>query len=151
MNISVQPCYIQCTFLSVTLKMYFLACPGAVSLEISRDGNLCFPVCSPVSTSGLTLIKLYLHKPEITNTLTIRLHKPRDSTTIGLSQILVMGHAAFNDHMIMNASRMFLPTEDYVSRTRYFLINVIFFMLSASWCHLQLFKVQKVSYSLLLQ
>ena len=94
------------------------ACPAAVSVEASRDGSMMIPVCAPKLTSGLTLIKLQLLKSEVVTAVTIRLHKPRDSTTIGLSQIMLLGCTAFGDTGSLRLSNVFLPTEDYVSRTR---------------------------------
>lgn len=50
--------------------------------------------------------------------VTIRLHKARDSMTIGLSQILLMGYSAFGE-VGYKTNNLFLPTEDFVSRSRY--------------------------------
>ncbi len=78
------------------------------------------PVFAPVYTMGLTCIKVQLLKAEVVTAVTIRLHKPRDSTTIGLSQIILNGYTAFGE---TGASRQgsYLyaqPVEDYVSKTR---------------------------------
>ena len=70
-----------------------------------------------MSTSSLVFIKLQLQKPEVVTTVTIRLHKARDSMTIGLSQILLMGYSAFGD-VVSKTSNLFLPTEDFVSKSR---------------------------------
>ncbi|XP_067680641.1 baculoviral IAP repeat-containing protein 6-like isoform X2 [Haliotis asinina] len=72
-------------------------CPSFVSLEISHDGMTVTPMCPPLMTSSLAVIKLQLQKLEVTSSITIRLHKARDSMTIGLSQILLMGYSAFRD------------------------------------------------------
>ncbi len=90
-----------------------------MTVEVSRDGTTMFPICSPMQTSGLTLIKLQLLKSEVVMSVTIRLHKPRDSTTIGLSQVMLLGNTAFGDSGNIRSNNMFVPTEDYVSRTRY--------------------------------
>jgi len=104
--------------------MLYLACPAAVTVEGSRDRSQAsmVPLCAPVSTSGLTTIKIQLLRHEIVSVVTIRLHKPRDSQTIGLSQIMLMGYMAFGDLTGAAASRIaniFTPMEDYVSRTGY--------------------------------
>lgn len=52
---------------------------------------------APLPTSGLTGIKLQLTSPEVVTAVTVRLHKPRDSNTLGLSQVLVLGTLAFTD------------------------------------------------------
>ncbi|XP_013417535.1 baculoviral IAP repeat-containing protein 6 [Lingula anatina] len=91
-------------------------CPAAVSVEVSRDVMQSVPISPPVVTSGLTFIKIQLLKPEVATAVTIRLHKPKDSTTVGLSQILLMGYTAFGDSSYRNPN-VFAPSEDFVSRT----------------------------------
>ncbi|KAL4237916.1 Baculoviral IAP repeat-containing protein 6 [Mactra antiquata] len=91
-------------------------CPAYVSLEASQDGVTTFPLCAPMNTSSLVFIKLQLQKSEVVTSVTIRLHRARDSMTIGLSQILLMGYSAFGDSGY-KSSNIFLPTEDFVSRT----------------------------------
>jgi baculoviral IAP repeat-containing protein 6 len=103
--------------------LYFSACPSAIAVEGSRDGGAAgmVPLCTPVSTSGLTTIKIQLLRDEIVTAVMIRLHKPRDSQTIGLSQIMLMGYMAFSDMSSSPSSRIanvLTPMEDYVSRTR---------------------------------
>ncbi|XP_064622207.1 baculoviral IAP repeat-containing protein 6-like isoform X2 [Lineus longissimus] len=90
-------------------------CPSVVSLEISRDGVSSIPVCPPVTTTGLMIIKLSLHKAEVANSVTLRLHKPRDSNTMGLSQILVMGYTAFGEGGSKGA--LASSPEEQVTRT----------------------------------
>ena len=102
----------------MTLLNCNVACPAAVILEASRDGNNMIPLCPPTSTSGLTNIKIQLLKEEVVSAVTVRLHKPRDSQTIGLSQIMLMGFMAFGDTGTVRVSSMFAPVEDYVARTR---------------------------------
>ncbi|XP_077994932.1 dual E2 ubiquitin-conjugating enzyme/E3 ubiquitin-protein ligase BIRC6-like isoform X2 [Glandiceps talaboti] len=92
-------------------------CPASVSIEISRDGSTMIPVSSPISTSGLTFIKLQLYKPEVTTSVCLRLHKPRDSSTVGLSQIMLLGLTAFGSTASSNIVNPFLPTEDNVSKS----------------------------------
>ncbi|OWF45700.1 baculoviral IAP repeat-containing protein 6-like isoform X2 [Mizuhopecten yessoensis] len=91
-------------------------CPAFVSLEISHDGVTSTPLCQPLMTSSLAFIKLQLQRPEVATCVTIRLHKARDSMTIGLSQIQLVGYSAFGD--TGNAPQnIFMPTEDFVSRS----------------------------------
>ncbi|XP_069118544.1 baculoviral IAP repeat-containing protein 6-like isoform X2 [Argopecten irradians] len=91
-------------------------CPAFVSLEISHDGVTTTPLCQPLMTSSLAFIKLQLQRPEVATSVTIRLHKARDSMTIGLSQIQLVGYSAFGD--TGNAPQnIFMPTEDFVSRS----------------------------------
>ncbi|XP_052766452.1 baculoviral IAP repeat-containing protein 6-like isoform X2 [Mya arenaria] len=91
-------------------------CPAYVSLEASQDGVTTFPLCAPVNTSSLVFIKLQLQRPEVVKSVTIRLHRARDSMTIGLSQILLMGYSAFGE-VGYKTNNLFLPTEDFVSRS----------------------------------
>lgn len=77
---------------------FFAACPSAVALEISREGNTTLtPVCPPMPTAGLTFIRLTLSQPEVATAVLVRLYKPRDSTNIGLSQIRLLGTTAFGE------------------------------------------------------
>ena len=89
-----------------------------MTLEISRDGLTQIPVTSPLITSGLNSIKIVLQKAEVVTMVTIRLHKPRDSTTIGLSQIKLLGSSAFGE---MNKNNgMGSVKDEYIAKTRYF-------------------------------
>ena len=113
-----------CDTVFLACDTVFLACPAAVTVEGSRDRSQAsmVPLCAPVSTGGLTTIKIHLLRHEIVSVVTIRLHKPRDSQTIGLSQIMLMGYMAFGDLTGAVPSRIaniFTPMEDYVSRTGY--------------------------------
>ena len=111
-------CLVREIFGTLVIHVVLLvACPAAVCVEVSRDGSTSFPVCAPVHTSGLTLIKVQLLKAEVASSVTIRLHKPRDSTTIGLSQILLLGMTVFSSSGSRNSS--ITGQEDYVPKTRY--------------------------------
>ena len=48
-------------YLYVTLS----ACPSHVSLDVSNDTQVLVPVCEPILTSGMTVIKLKLQDPQI--------------------------------------------------------------------------------------
>ena len=62
-------------------------------------------------------------KPEVVSAVTIRLHKPPDSTTIGLSQILLNGHTAFGSesgrNSIPSSSSSSGADDALLARTRY--------------------------------
>lgn len=74
------------------------SCPSAVAIEISRD-TMCYsiPITQPIPTVGLTCIRLKFSQPEIATHLTIRLYRPKDSSSIGLSQISILGTTIFCD------------------------------------------------------
>ncbi|GAB1609836.1 baculoviral IAP repeat-containing protein 6-like isoform X2 [Argonauta hians] len=91
-------------------------CPSYVSLEISHDGITVTPMSAPLMTCSLGFIRLQLIRPEVVTLVTIRLHRARDSMTIGLSQILLMGHSAFSETNQKPAS-ILAPTDDVVSKT----------------------------------
>lgn len=75
------------------------SCPSAVAIEITRDNNLGhIPVTQPVSTVGMTCIRLRLSQPEIALSVVIRLYRPKDSSSIDLTQILLMGTTFFIDN-----------------------------------------------------
>lgn len=73
------------------------ASPSAVALEINRDNSIQpIPISQPMSTIGLTCIKLKLPHPEIANSIVIRLYRPKDTNSIGLNQISVLGTTVFS-------------------------------------------------------
>lgn len=81
-------------------------CPSAVAVEIIRDINLGpIPLCHPMSTVGMTSIRLKFSQPEIATSVVLRLYKPRDSSSIGLSQISVLGTTTFSDVSVQPANK----------------------------------------------
>ncbi|XP_067616443.1 baculoviral IAP repeat-containing protein 6 isoform X2 [Eurosta solidaginis] len=83
------------------------SCPFAVALEVSRDYGLGpIPLGPPLTTSGMTCIRLKLAKPEIATSVVLRLYRPKDSSSIGLSQIAILGNTifAFNSNALNNSS-----------------------------------------------
>uniref|UniRef100_A0A3B3YZP8 UBC core domain-containing protein n=1 Tax=Poecilia mexicana TaxID=48701 RepID=A0A3B3YZP8_9TELE len=94
-----------------------LACPSSVSVEISADGVNMLPLSTPVLTSGLTYIKIQLVKAEVASAVCLRLHRPRDASTLGLSQIKLLGLTAFGNTSSATVNNPFLPSEDQVSKT----------------------------------
>ena len=101
------------------LLPYQPACPSSVSVEISADGVNMLPLSMPVITSGLTYIKIQLVKAEVASAVCLRLHRPRDASTLGLSQIKLLGLTAFGNTSSATVNNPFLPSEDQVSKTRY--------------------------------
>lgn len=104
---------------SLSLSLSFPACPSSVSVEISADGVNMLPLSTPVITSGLTYIKFQLVKAEVASAVCLRLHRPRDASTLGLSQIKLLGLTAFGNTSSATVNNPFLPSEDQVSKTRY--------------------------------
>lgn len=50
--------------------------PSAVAMEINRDASIApFPISQPMSTDGLTKIRLKLPQPEIVTSIVLRLYK----------------------------------------------------------------------------
>ncbi|KAL9863882.1 dual E2 ubiquitin-conjugating enzyme/E3 ubiquitin-protein ligase BIRC6 isoform 5-T5 [Geothlypis trichas] len=92
-------------------------CPSSVSVEISADGVNMLPLSTPVITSGLTYIKIQLVKAEVASAVCLRLHRPRDASTLGLSQIKLLGLTAFGNTSSATVNNPFLPSEDQVSKT----------------------------------
>lgn len=80
------------------------SCPFAVAVELTRDSGLPpMPMSQPMSTVGLTCIKLTFAEAEIATSMVLRLYRPRDSSTIGLTQISIYGTTTFGDVNKMNA------------------------------------------------
>ncbi|XP_059157271.1 baculoviral IAP repeat-containing protein 6-like isoform X2 [Physella acuta] len=73
-------------------------CPSHVSLELSHDGNIVTPASPPIQTSSLALIRLQLQKPEVVTSVTLLLHRPWDSMTLGLQKISLWGQTAFAEN-----------------------------------------------------
>ncbi|XP_063007907.1 baculoviral IAP repeat-containing protein 6 isoform X4 [Melospiza melodia melodia] len=92
-------------------------CPSSVSVEISADGVNMLPLSTPVITSGLTYIKIQLVRAEVASAVCLRLHRPRDASTLGLSQIKLLGLTAFGNTSSATVNNPFLPSEDQVSKT----------------------------------
>ncbi|GCB61656.1 dual E2 ubiquitin-conjugating enzyme/E3 ubiquitin-protein ligase BIRC6 isoform X1 [Scyliorhinus torazame] len=92
-------------------------CPSSVSVEISADGVNMLPLSTPIITSGLTYIKIQLVKAEVASAVCLRLHRPRDASTLGLSQIKLLGLTAFGSTSSATVNNPFLPSEDQVSKT----------------------------------
>ncbi|XP_023819026.1 baculoviral IAP repeat-containing protein 6 isoform X2 [Oryzias latipes] len=92
-------------------------CPSSVSVEISADAVNMLPLSTPVITSGLTYIKIQLVKAEVASAVCLRLHRPRDASTLGLSQIKLLGLTAFGNTSSATVNNPFLPSEDQVSKT----------------------------------
>ncbi|KAK1333168.1 hypothetical protein QTO34_006705 [Cnephaeus nilssonii] len=92
-------------------------CPSSVSVEVSADGINMLPLSTPVVTSGLTYIKIQLVKAEVASAVCLRLHRPRDASTLGLSQIKLLGLTAFGTTSSATVNNPFLPSEDQVSKT----------------------------------
>ncbi|KAL0964404.1 hypothetical protein UPYG_G00323370 [Umbra pygmaea] len=92
-------------------------CPSSVSVEISADGVNMLPLSTPILTSGLTYIKIQLVKAEVASAVCLRLHRPRDASTLGLSQIKLLGLTAFGNTSSATVNNPFLPSEDQVSKT----------------------------------
>ncbi|XP_024864880.1 baculoviral IAP repeat-containing protein 6 isoform X2 [Kryptolebias marmoratus] len=92
-------------------------CPSSVSVEISADGVNMLPLSTPVITSGLTYIKIQLVKAEVASAVCLRLHRPRDASSLGLSQIKLLGLTAFGNTSSATVNNPFLPSEDQVSKT----------------------------------
>ncbi|KAK3718781.1 hypothetical protein QZH41_014030 [Actinostola sp. cb2023] len=70
-------------------------CPSYVALDYSVDGTVMIPASKPVMTSGLSVIKLQFEQPQIAQRVCIRCRRPRDSESLGLSQIKVWGTSLY--------------------------------------------------------
>lgn len=73
------------------------ACPSAVSVEVGVEGGYLMPVSGPLSTAGLSRVRLVLPRPVVASIVVVRLHRPRDSSTLGLSQLKLLGTTTFRE------------------------------------------------------
>lgn len=55
------------------------------------------PVSGPLSTAGLSRVRLVLPRPVVASIVVVRLHRPRDSSTLGLSQLKLLGTTTFRE------------------------------------------------------
>uniref|UniRef100_T1IPT5 Dual E2 ubiquitin-conjugating enzyme/E3 ubiquitin-protein ligase BIRC6 n=1 Tax=Strigamia maritima TaxID=126957 RepID=T1IPT5_STRMM len=112
------PCAVLLKEIQIQPHLTSLAtCPSSVSVEVCRDNATGpTPLCSPQPTNGLTFIRLQLTQPEIVMSVTLRLHKPRDSSNIGLSQVLLLGSTTFGE-AIAKSRAATMPSEDNVTRS----------------------------------
>ncbi|KAI5705732.1 hypothetical protein M8J75_001299 [Diaphorina citri] len=73
-------------------------CPSAVGLEVCHGlGTGMVPVGPPLETAGLTFIRLNLPSPEVVTGVLLRLYRAKDSSSLGLTQIRVIGATSFGD------------------------------------------------------
>uniref|UniRef100_A0A8D8V1I0 Dual E2 ubiquitin-conjugating enzyme/E3 ubiquitin-protein ligase BIRC6 n=1 Tax=Cacopsylla melanoneura TaxID=428564 RepID=A0A8D8V1I0_9HEMI len=73
-------------------------CPSAVGLEVCHGlGTGMVPVGPPLETAGLTFIRLNLPSPEVVTGVLLRLYRAKDSASLGLTQIRVIGATSFGD------------------------------------------------------
>ncbi|CAH2249482.1 baculoviral IAP repeat-containing 6 [Pelobates cultripes] len=61
--------------------------------------------------------QIQLVKAEVASAVCLRLHRPRDASTLGLSQIKLLGLTAFGNTSSATVNNPFLPSEDQVSKT----------------------------------
>jgi baculoviral IAP repeat-containing protein 6 len=92
------------------------ACPACVTLELSHDGQYVVPLAPPLLTASLALIKLQLLQPAVVTVVTLRLHRPKDSSTMGLQQICLLGQRACGESEGSGSGG--LPTEEAMTRMR---------------------------------
>lgn len=90
------------------------SCPSAIAIEISRDG-MCnpIPITQPIPTVGMTCIRLKFSQPEIATHIIIRLYRPKDSASIGLTQISLLGTTIFSDTTAKSSSTMSTINNDF--------------------------------------
>ncbi|XP_064112985.1 baculoviral IAP repeat-containing protein 6-like isoform X2 [Macrobrachium nipponense] len=74
-----------------------VSCPSAVSVEVGVEGGYLMPVSGPLSTAGLSRVRLVLPRPVVASIVVVRLHRPRDSATLGLSQLKLLGTTTFRE------------------------------------------------------
>ncbi|XP_069180397.1 baculoviral IAP repeat-containing protein 6 isoform X6 [Procambarus clarkii] len=72
-----------------------VSCPSAVCVEVGVEGGYLMPVSGPLSTAGLSRVRLVLPRPVVASIVVVRLHRPRDSSTLGLSQLKLLGTTTF--------------------------------------------------------
>ena len=115
------PCATSLWWLSPARAPSAAACPSAVSVEASCHGGAALPLGAPLVTAGLSCVRVQLLRPEVVSAVTVRLRRPRDAATVGLSQLMLLGtHAlAAATPAAARPASMLTPSEDYVSRTRY--------------------------------
>ncbi|XP_034239276.1 baculoviral IAP repeat-containing protein 6 isoform X4 [Thrips palmi] len=92
-------------------------CPSAVGLEVSKDGTSpLVPLCSPLPTSGMTFVRLTLDRPEVVTSVLLRLYRPHDSASIGLSQVRLLGSTTFGE-TAYRTQNWDVPEEEHLTKT----------------------------------
>lgn len=92
-------------------------CPSAVGLEVCHGlGTGMVPVGPPLETAGLTFIRLNLPSPEVVTGVLLRLYRAKDSSSLGLTQIRVIGATSFGDtaFQMCNAA---IPDESKLTKS----------------------------------
>lgn len=89
-----------------------------MGLEASKDGcSPLVPLCAPLPTSGMTFVRLTLDRPEVVTCVLLRLYRPHDSASIGLSQVRLLGSTTFGEtaYKVLNWD---VPEEEHLTKTR---------------------------------
>lgn len=69
--------------------------PSAISFELHLDGALVYSLCGPVATAGMPQVRIAL-PPTLANAVVLRLHRPVDVDSVGLSHVQVRGYSLFS-------------------------------------------------------
>lgn len=109
-------------------------------VEISREKSSNMVAMSPpVQCGGMTTINIQLTQPEVAQTILLRLYKPKDSSTLGLSQIRILGCTTFCESAFEGLSQQTMAktidswyTSIINGKLRVIVLNVFFFS-SAQW------------------
>lgn len=72
-------------------------CPSAVSIETGVESGCLMPVTGLINTAGLSCVQLILPKPVIASIIVVRLHRPRDQSTLRLSRLKLLGTTTFRE------------------------------------------------------
>lgn len=113
-------------------------CPSAVGLEVSKDGSSpLVPLCSPLPTSGMTFVRLTLDRPEVVTCVLLRLYRPHDSASIGLSQVRLLGSTTFGEtaYRTLNWD---VPEEEHLTKTSLGWLRLLHHCLVVSKNHAEL-------------
>lgn len=66
----------------------------------------------------MTFVRLTLDRPEVVTSVLLRLYRPHDSASIGLSQVRLLGSTTFGEtaHRTLNWD---VPEEEHLTKTRF--------------------------------
>ncbi len=72
--------------------------PSAISFELHLDSALVYSLCGPVPTAGMPQVRIAL-PPTLANVVVLRLHRPHDVDSVGLSHVQVRGYSLFSSRL----------------------------------------------------
>ena len=113
-----------------------IVCPSRVSIETGLEGGALTPTTGLVSTAGLACVKIALSHPVVASVVVVRLYKPCDQSTLGLSHLKLLGTTTFSHSHNLSTEQSNNESKSY--KASYWWLRLISHCINISEeaCHL---------------